>query len=377
MKAGFLAVTICLVTWATCNAETASNITYEKIYWNGIPAHVVSANLNSPDLKVTVSLAERGAGTSESFSSMISRLEPDAAITGTFFCTRSLLPTGDIVIEGMPIYIGCLGKSVCIRPDNTVEFVPYIEGHKSGWAGFETVLSAGPTLVQDGKVYLILHREGFKDPGLFGKKRRAAIGVTDANKLLLVVVEKPIYMRTLANVMVHIGAVDAVDLDGGSSAALYCHGKRIAQPGRRLTNLLVVYDSLTEYCSHRQALAPEFRNAVLADAEPANDANPFGIGIDKPALRETTGLFKNELEKLIRYREYMTGIRMVTPAAAYEQEIYFWKPDNTIDTGERKSSAVSNTQMDIIPLIPAKITIPASENGQKYKPDRLRKYKAG
>lgn len=275
MKPIFLAITIGLAIWASYPTEAASDVEYSRVPWSGIQAHVVSVNLNSPDLRVTVSLAKNGAGTSESFSSMLNRLQPAAAITGTFFCTRSLLPTGDIVIEGIPVYTGCLGKSVCITPFNTAEFVPYKQGHRSGWAGFETVLSAGPTLVQNRAVCLFPRDEGFSDPALFGKKRRAAIGITADNKLLMVTVDTPVYLRTLGYVMLHLGAIDAVDLDGGSSSALYCNGRQITRPGRMLTNLIVVYDNQNDYYAHRQALAPQFREPWIEGTKPLYALNPF------------------------------------------------------------------------------------------------------
>ena len=267
MRPIFLTILAVTAIWASCSVVLGSDVEYSRASWNGVPVHVVTANLNSPDLKVTVSLAKGGPGSSESFSSMLKRTGPAAAITGTFFCTRSLLPTGDIIIEGMPVYTGCLGKGVCITPYNTVEFVPYRQGHLSRWQGFETVLCAGPTLVQDGRILLFPRDEGFSDPNLFGKKKRTAIGVTDMNRLLMVVVDTPVHLRTLAKIMVHLGAVEAVDLDGGSSSALYCDGRRISAPGRSLTNLLVVYDNETDYFEHRQALAPQFRDTCFADSD--------------------------------------------------------------------------------------------------------------
>ena len=294
MRLGFLFVTIVLLAWASCPTGAASNVAYSRSSWNGIPVHVVFANLNSPDLKVTVSLAENGAGRSESFSSMLSRVRPAAAVTGTFFCTRSLLPTGDIVIEGMRVHAGSVGTGICFTPEKTVEFVPFSAGQRSGWQGYETVLCAGPRLVQNGSLFLIPREEGFTDPALFGKKKRTALGVTDSNKLLLVVVDRPIYLRTLAKIMLHLGAVDAVDLDGGSSSALYCNGRLISRPGRNLTNLLVVYDSLTDYYHHRQALAPQLRERIAASAKADTAPDLSGLPFTRVQRPETGEVVAND-----------------------------------------------------------------------------------
>ena len=243
-------------------AQAEQNIAYSKVLINGARVHVVSVNLNSPDLKVTVSLTKNGSGSTESFTSMLNRLQPAAAITGTFFCTRSLQPTGDIVIEGIKVHEGVIGTGVCFTPENTVQYLPYRSGHRTGWEGYDTVLCAGPTLVRNGSIFLIPRDQGFTDPGLFGRKKRTALGTTMNNKLLLVVVDTPILLRTLARIMLDLGAVNAVDLDGGTSSALYQNGRTISHPGRKLTNLLVVYDSLYDYYHHRQALAPQFRNTI-------------------------------------------------------------------------------------------------------------------
>lgn len=330
MKPKFLEITIGIAIWTSCFAQAGQDVVYSRAYWGGIPAHVVTVNLNSPDVKVTAALAQNGAGTSESFSSMLNRLQPAAAITGTFFCTRSLLPTGDIVIEGTPVYTGCVGKAMCITPLNTVEFVPYIKGHRAGWDGFETVLSAGPTLVQNGAVCLFPRDEGFSDPALFGRKMRTAVGVTADNQLLLVAVQKPIYMKELAKIMLHLGAVNAVDLDGGSSTALYYDGKQIARPGRRLTNLLVVYENQNDYYMHRQALAPQFRKPSVITPKPILALNPFDYPFTKVPDTQVLGM-------LMEYRQWAT-----TPA---EQKLSIKDPEKT------DSPKTSPTPIDFTPCL--------------------------
>jgi hypothetical protein len=252
----------------------ASNISYSQIRWNDIPVRVVTVNLNSSDLKVTAALARDGAGSSEPFHSMLNRLQPSAAITGTFFCTQSLLPTGDIVIEGKRVHRGSVGTGVCFTSRNEVEFVPLKKGRSSGWEGFESVLCAGPTLVRDGEMFLSPKAEGYTDRGVYVRKTRTALGVTKGNKLLMVSVPRPIYLRSLAKIMLHLGAVHAVDLDGGASSALYYRGSVLARPGRRLTNLLVVYDSLNAYLKHRSALAPGIASTVTASASVSSEAVP-------------------------------------------------------------------------------------------------------
>jgi hypothetical protein len=67
------------------------------------------------------------------------------------------------------------------------------------------------------------------------------VGLRANNKLLMVAVTRPVTLSRLARLMKALGAVDALALDGGTSAALYYKGKTIVRPGRSLTNILAVY----------------------------------------------------------------------------------------------------------------------------------------
>jgi len=98
--------------------------------------------------------------------------------------------------------------------------------------------------------------EGFSDSSLFRPAQRSALGLTKYNKLLLVTVNRPIYMHKLARIMRELGAVDAINLDGGSSTALYCDGRAYSHPGRKLTNLIVVYETPTMFARSKSQLAP-------------------------------------------------------------------------------------------------------------------------
>lgn len=269
MKAGpTILCTACLAI-SVHQFATGANIAHSTVKWNNVRANVVYSNLTSPNVKVTPALARRGTGSSEGFGSMVARLKPTAAITGTFFCTRSLQPTGDIVIEGRQLHTGSVGTGLCITREGRVEFRSMKAGRTSDWQDCEAVMCAGPTLVRNGKYAVSPKSEGFRDPGLFGRKRRAAVGLTKNNKLAMVTVDKAITLGELAKIMMHIGAVDAVDMDGGSSTALCYRGKIVSRPGRNLTNLLVVYETPTLYASSRSQLAPNMPRYTAAPAPAA------------------------------------------------------------------------------------------------------------
>lgn len=253
-----------LLGFLACGADGASSVVYNKVSAAGTVAHVVTVNMGDPDVRVSVALAAGGAGRAERFKSIVKRTRPWTAITGTFFDTRTLLPTGDIALFGTVVHSGCIGSALCIDSNNKAAIIPLKEGRKNDWRGYETVLCAGPTLVSNGKVGLALKHEGFRRVAMHGN-RRTAVGITKAGKLILVCVNRNISLYRLARLMIALNAVDALTLDGGSSTALYHAGGFLAMPGRTLTNCLVVYRSPKDYQSAKSQLAP---GKLLANAQP-------------------------------------------------------------------------------------------------------------
>lgn len=257
MRRAYLLLFGCILCRAVfVEAHAARNIAYTKRWLQDVPVHVVTANLNSTQLTVSAAIARNGIGTTEGFGSMLSRLKPSAAVTGTYFCVRSHIPVGDIVVDGTPVNLGVVGTGVCFTADNRVEFKPTISARTMDWTGYPFVICAGPRLVKNGTASVAPWAEGFRDGGLYKKARRAGLGVTKHNKLLLVTVNRPIYLSRLARIMRDLGAVEAVNLDGGTSTALYFDGRVFSHPGRRLTNLIVVYESPIQFARIKSQLAP-------------------------------------------------------------------------------------------------------------------------
>jgi hypothetical protein len=158
-----------------------------------------------------------------------------------------LIPVGDIVINGRSVHSGAFGTGVCFTPDNKVAFLDPRIGRQNEWSGYDSVVCTGPRLIRDGRVRVDPRSEGFRDSSLFRKRPRAAIGVTKWNKLLLVTVNRPVYLSQLAKAMRKLGAINAVGLDGGSSSALYYKGSYITRPRRQLTNILTIYGETWQY----------------------------------------------------------------------------------------------------------------------------------
>jgi hypothetical protein len=256
-----------LLAMAACTSALAKpgsvGFTYVRIgKW---PVFVVSADLRDPDVKVTPMLSRGGIGSAESHRSMLHRTAPTAAITGTFFCTRTLIPTGDIVLGGRMVHYGGVGTGLCVTPDNLVYFVPRQKYRHVDWTGYESVLCAGPRLLWDGRVCVAPKAEGFRDRRMiYSRVPRLGVGVTSHRKLLLVLVKRPCYLSELARVMRALGCMDAVDVDQGSSTTLYYRGWCIARPKRGLTNILVVYDSRAKYDAAMHRAAPWYASVRSA-----------------------------------------------------------------------------------------------------------------
>lgn len=223
------------------NAAVSNSVAFEKRYVRGASVYIVTADLNDQRVKVKIGLADKGLAHSESFARIINRRMPLAAVTGTYFDTRSLLPVGTLISEGKMIFNGSIGSAVSFLGGNRVKFASLRAGEKCDWSGTVCGIRTGPKLLTCGYYALSPRREGFKHPGLFGCRTRMALGLTSHNKLLLVAVRTPVTFGKLAGIMKSMGAVEAVCLDGGTSSAMYCNGKFLCKPGRQLTNIIEIH----------------------------------------------------------------------------------------------------------------------------------------
>jgi len=249
-----LFVLVIAVLGSSCHA--AKSVAYQKMKIGKVWLNVVTADLNSPGVRVTPAVARHGIGTCESFRSILRRTRPAAAIDGTFFCTRSLKPTGDIVIDGQMIYRGYLGIAIGFGQGNSVRFADCGDYR---WTDYDSVLVAGPSLLLGGKWAVYPWDQGFRSGVHFSRRIRAAVGLTSNNKLVLVTTLRSVYLSQLAKVMRKLGCVEAAVLDGGSSTGLYYNGRLIHNPSRAMTNCLLIYDDPVSYEQHRGSFYPSQR----------------------------------------------------------------------------------------------------------------------
>ena len=118
-----------------------------------------------------------------------------------------------------------------------------------GWPGVVTALGGGPRLVKDSKIYVT--DEGFRDDVLKGTGPRTAFGIDKQGRYIILVADgrqgfysSGLTLQELAATMQKLGAVDALNFDGGGSTALIVKGKVVNRPSdgmeRRVANALLV-----------------------------------------------------------------------------------------------------------------------------------------
>lgn len=222
----------------------------------GVPVKVISVNLNDPNVKVSAVMARHGNGTAEPFRQMIDRAQPNVAVTGTFFSLDDLQPVGDIVIDGSLVHFGGMGTALCITPGNHADMVTCEWGRHHDWSPYDFVVACGPRLLNRGRVVLDPRSERFHDKHMLAPNSRIAVGITPGNTLFFVMTHEPIYLGRLARVMQSLGAAEAMNLDAGTSTGFYYNGATLARPGRKLTNMIVVYGRRDRYERALDQLVP-------------------------------------------------------------------------------------------------------------------------
>jgi exopolysaccharide biosynthesis protein len=117
-----------------------------------------------------------------------------------------------------------------------------------GWENYPTILGAGPQLVDSGQVHI--GNEGFRSD-VIAVGPRTAVGVDKDGKYLLVVADgrRPtssvgLTLNEMGATMLSLGAVNAINFDGGGSSAMAINGKLVNRPSdgyeRQVSNVMMV-----------------------------------------------------------------------------------------------------------------------------------------
>jgi exopolysaccharide biosynthesis protein len=102
------------------------------------------------------------------------------------------------------------------------------------WEGVRDAVGGGPTIGHAGLVHVTASEEGFGSHIASGRAPRTAIGYTPAGVTLMVTVDGRVprhsvgcTLRELARLMIELGAVEAINLDGGGSTVMVIAGKPV------------------------------------------------------------------------------------------------------------------------------------------------------
>lgn len=100
----------------------------------------------------------------------------------------------------------------------------------SSWKKVVHAVSGGPVLIRDGKLYVGLKDENFRKSWTSNHiHARTAIGVTANRHLLLATIEGPHSLWDVAKFLKKLGAVDALNLDGGGSTTMVINGSTVTK----------------------------------------------------------------------------------------------------------------------------------------------------
>jgi hypothetical protein len=236
-----LAAILLLLAASVPAAADTDPVVYSRRSVGGVHLRIIDADLNDRRVVVSPAIAARGIGHSEKFASYLRRLQPMAAVNGTFFDKRTLQPVADILIGGKLVNFGGIGTALAFAEDG-VDVIRLPKSRRVDWSEHRSALAGGPLLVWNGFAKPMPGGEGFGDPHVFARAApRTAVGVTKDNHLLLVTTARGASLGRLAQALRDLGAVYAFNLDGGSSAAMYRRGRLTLGADRRLTNVLAVY----------------------------------------------------------------------------------------------------------------------------------------
>jgi hypothetical protein len=105
------------------------------------------------------------------------------------------------------------------------------------FARYPYIVAAGPLLLQNRQIVLNAKAEQFSNAFITEKAARSAIGRTANGTFLIVAAHNRLggsgaTLTEMAQLMQQLGAIDAVNLDGGSSTTLYLGGQLLDRPAR-------------------------------------------------------------------------------------------------------------------------------------------------
>jgi uncharacterized protein YigE (DUF2233 family) len=233
-----MTLALLLFSLSPCLASTD----YSEYILDGVSVKVITVDLKDPHVKITPEVSFGLPFQPRSFSYFLCRRKPLAAINGTYFNMETSTPVGEITIEGRKVNSSGIGTVFALTHDRRALFFKARAPGRINRKDFAMTIGAGPRLLSAGKIPSSFQGEGFRDPAIFRAAVRSGLGVTSRGKLLMAVSLTAVDLTRWARTLRILGCIDAINLDGGSSTALFYRGVMLVTPAREISNILAVYE---------------------------------------------------------------------------------------------------------------------------------------
>lgn len=245
---------------AVVGAPTSAPIGYGSFVHAKHGYHYVQVDFSTGQVAASVVSSRRLT----SAWKLLSRSQPLAAITGTFFDLRSQQAVADVVVDGDVRSTGARGTVVAVDWFGKVKIFDRPYRSAVDWSEFRYGFRGTVRVVSDGKVRPNPKAQRFRDRRIWGRAARTALGLNRRGKLLLFVTRSQVTLSELGRAMKSRGVVDGVSLDGGGSTCLYYKGSMVVSPHRRLSNLFVICKRPPDALGFTDDAAPTSEEADLA-----------------------------------------------------------------------------------------------------------------
>lgn len=194
------------------------------------------------DLRSAFAQDAFGTNITETTSDIAADHDAVLAINGDYYGFRD---TGIVIRNGVVYRDEGAREGLALYRDGHVEVYDETstDAHSLVDAGVWNTLSFGPALVEDGEVVAGIDDvevdTNVGNHSIQGEQPRTAVGVVDANHLVLVVVDgrqegysRGVTMTELAGILQGLGATTAYNIDGGGSSTLYFDGEVVNSPSQ-------------------------------------------------------------------------------------------------------------------------------------------------
>jgi exopolysaccharide biosynthesis protein len=241
---GTVTAALALAVPAGAQGPTAP-VAYERFSSAGKDYHAVTADLRSSWIEADTLYSRELT----SAWGLVGRVQPIAAITGTFFAPKNGTPVADVFVNGNLVAKGNRGTVVAVNQLGGIEIRDQNFRRQFDWSSYRSGMRGTVRLISGGKVSPNPKAQSFTDPAIWGNAARTAVGITHHGKVVLVATEAKVTLSDLGRAMLKKGVVDAVSLDGGSSTCLYFNGRMIIGTQRKLTTMVAIKPTALAHAS--------------------------------------------------------------------------------------------------------------------------------